>query len=94
MGTVGKIHSSDSGKPRACIVNVRLKDSGKVLTDHVWIEGKWIDAEKLKVGDSIQLYGLIRKYRKFNKFRRSPVWDYGFSQIRNVKKISHESSEH
>ena len=87
VGTVQKIHTNDSGQPCVCIVNVRLKDTDKILTDHVWIEGNWIRSENLKVGDKIQFYGLIHEYRKSNRFSRKAVWDYGFSQIRNVKKI-------
>ena len=91
VGRVRKMRTPDDGIPHACIVNVRRKDTGETLTNHVWAEGNWIQTENIDVGDTIQFYGLICKYRKFSKLRKKPVFNYGFSQIRNVKKINHES---
>ena len=91
VGTVQRITINRNDVPCACVVGVRLKDTNKILTNHVWVDGHWIDTQHLKVGDTIQFYGLIRKYRKFSTFRGKPVSDYKFSRIRNLKKISYES---
>ena len=91
-GIVDSVVIKKNDAPCACLINVRRKDSDEILTRHVWVQGNWIQTEKIGKGDKIQFYGLIREYRKFSMLRGEPVSDYNFTQIRNVRKINEPSN--
>lgn len=78
---------SYNSRTRICLENIRLKTTGELVTDHVWVVGDWIADYRINVGDIIAFTAQARRYLKLNHACNLKVYDFGFSKIRDVEKI-------
>ena len=65
----GKKQFKDHQSPTILLKNVRLLESGKCVTDHLWF-GLGKSWEGFKAGDSVQFEARVKEYEKGYKGKR------------------------
>ena len=84
IGDYGRFHDLD-GKVHntICLNNIKMKDTGEEIVDHMWIQNDYI--RRIKKGSKIQFRGQVARYYKGHaKCRRL---DYCIDYIQRVKVI-------
>jgi len=77
-------------EPTVMLVNVE-NSSGKLVTDHLWFNlTKKLDVLRLKEGDRVQFYGIIKQYVK--GYEKDQI-DYKISYPSKIVKIRSEKKE-
>ena len=86
VATVGTIN-----KNNLCLLRIFDKESGEMITHHAWIgngkrgsKTKLANKYKLMGGDVIEFSAKIRVYQKPSVIGG---YDYGFSEVKNIKVI-------
>ena len=80
--------------PTVLLKEIRLKDSDKIITDHLWFnKTKGFDVLNLKEGDIVQFDARVNSYIKGYQGYREDVWshtekDYKLSYPTKIKIIN------